>query len=188
MLKFCAQLRLISFTLSFLLFSSGAFANEDAKEDMDALKAEFNAQIEALNNRELEASVVSAHAEIVLYGIFSPFPVNGKADFKKAVQAYFGQYEAAELSPGPVTRFLAGRLDRRVQHLRATQRRRLDPRCLPGHPSTARCPAILPGFHSVLARFSSYVGTVRADISSSTWIHGTRPRPSSHTIRFLSSG
>ncbi len=99
MLKFCAQLRLISFTLSFLLFSSGAFANEDAKEDMDALKAEFNAQIEALNNRELEASVVSAHAEIVLYGIFSPFPVNGKADFKKAVQAYFGQYEAAELSP-----------------------------------------------------------------------------------------
>ena len=99
MLKFCAQLRLISFTLSFLLFSSGAFANEDAKEDMDALKAEFNAQIEALNNRKLEASVVSAHAEIVLYGTFSPFPVNGKADFKKAVQAYFGQYEAAELSP-----------------------------------------------------------------------------------------
>ncbi len=99
MLNFCARLRLISFTLSFLLYSSGAFANEDAKEDMDALKAEFNAQIEALNNRELEASVVSAHAEIVLYGIFCPFPVNGKADFKKAVQPYFGQYEAAELSP-----------------------------------------------------------------------------------------
>lgn len=95
MLKFRVQLRLISFTLSFLFFSSGAFANED----MDALKAGFNAQIEALNNRDLEASVISAHAEIVLYGIFSPFPVTGKADFKKAVQAYFGQYEEAELSP-----------------------------------------------------------------------------------------
>ena len=83
MLEFRPQLRLISFTVSFLLFSSGAFAHEDR----DALKAEFNAQIEAFNNRALEASVVSAHSDIVLYGIFSLFPVTGKADFKKAVQA-----------------------------------------------------------------------------------------------------
>ena len=95
MLEFRPQLRLISFTLGFLLFSSGAFANED----MDALKAEFNPQIVAFNKRALEASVVSAHSDIFLYGIFSPFPLTGKADSKKAVQAYFGQYEASDLSP-----------------------------------------------------------------------------------------
>ena len=66
---------------------------------MDALKAEFKAQIEAFNKRALEASVVTAHSDIVLYGILSPLPVTGKVDFKKAVQAYFGQYGAADLSP-----------------------------------------------------------------------------------------
>ena len=43
--------------------------------------------------------MVSAHSYIVLPGILSPFPVTGKAEFKKAVQAYFGQYEEANLSP-----------------------------------------------------------------------------------------
>ena len=66
---------------------------------MDALKSAFTTQIDALNNRELDAAVATVNDDIVLYGIFSPFPVQGRADFQKAVQAYFGQYEEAELSP-----------------------------------------------------------------------------------------
>ena len=95
MLKYCIQAGLFSLLLTVLFFSSNVMADEG----LDALKSAFNAQIEALNNREVDAAVATAHDDIVLYGIFSPFPVQGKADFQKAVQAYFGQYEEAELSP-----------------------------------------------------------------------------------------
>ena len=95
MLKYCARASLFSLLLTVLGLSSSVLADED----MDALKSAFNTQIDALNNRELDAAVATVHDDMVLYGIFSPFPVQGKADFQKAVQAYFGQYEEAELSP-----------------------------------------------------------------------------------------
>ena len=95
MLKYCVRASLFSLLLTGLCFSSGALADED----LDALKSAFTTQIEALNNRELAAAVATVHDDVVLYGIFSPFPVQGRADFQKAVQAYFGQYEEAELSP-----------------------------------------------------------------------------------------
>lgn len=95
MLKYCVRAGLLSLLLTVLCFSSRVLADED----MDALKSAFTTQIEALNNRELDAAVATVHDEVVLYGIFSPFPVQGRADFQKAVQAYFGQYEEAELSP-----------------------------------------------------------------------------------------
>ena len=95
MLKYCVRAGLLSLLLTVLCFSSRVLADED----MDALKSAFTTQIEALNNRELDAAVATVHDDVVLYGIFSPFPVQGRADFQKAVQAYFGQYEEAELSP-----------------------------------------------------------------------------------------
>ena len=95
MLKYCVPASLFSLLLTVLGLSSSVLADED----MDALKSAFNTQIDALNNRELDAAVATVHDDMVLYGIFSPFPVQGKADFQKAVQAYFGQYEEAELSP-----------------------------------------------------------------------------------------
>ncbi len=95
MLKYCVRVGLFSLLLTGLCFSSRVLADED----MDALKSAFTTQIDALNNRELDAAVATVHDDIVLYGIFSPFPVQGRADFQKAVQAYFGQYEEAELSP-----------------------------------------------------------------------------------------
>ena len=95
MLKYCVRAGLFSLLLTVLFFSSRVLADED----MDALKSAFTTQIDALNNRELDTAVATVHDDIVLYGIFSPFPVQGRADFQKAVQAYFGQYEEAELSP-----------------------------------------------------------------------------------------
>ncbi len=73
--------------------------NAAADDAMDALETAFQEQIAAFNNGNLEAAIAAAHPDIVLYGIFSPFPVQGKSDFQKSVQAYFGQYEEAELSP-----------------------------------------------------------------------------------------
>ena len=95
MLKYYVRAGLFSLLLTGLCFSSDVLADED----LDALKSAFTTQIEALNNRELAAAVATVHDDVVLYGIFSPFPVQGRADFQKAVQAYFGQYEEAELSP-----------------------------------------------------------------------------------------
>ena len=95
MLKYCVRAGLFSLLLTGLCFSSDVLADEN----LDALKSAFTTQIEALNNRELAAAVATVHDDVVLYGIFSPFPVQGRADFQKAVQAYFGQYEEAELSP-----------------------------------------------------------------------------------------
>lgn len=95
MLKYCVRAGLVSLLLTVFCLS----ASVQADEDMDALKSAFTTQIDALNNRELDAAVATVHDDIVLYGIFSPFPVQGRADFQKAVQAYFGQYEEAELSP-----------------------------------------------------------------------------------------
>ncbi len=95
MLKYCVRVGLFALLLTVLCFSSRVLADED----MDALKAAFTTQIDALNNRELDVAVATVHDDVVLYGIFSPFPVQGRADFQKAVQAYFGQYEEAELSP-----------------------------------------------------------------------------------------
>ena len=95
MLKYCVRAGLVSLLLTVFCLSSSV----QADEDMDALKSAFTTQIEALNNRELDAAVSTVHDHVVLYGIFSPFPVQGRADFQKAVQAYFGQYEEAELSP-----------------------------------------------------------------------------------------
>ena len=95
MLKYCVRAGLVSLLLTVFCLSSSV----QADEDMDALKSAFTTQIDALNNRELDAAVATVHDHVVLYGIFSPFPVQGRADFQKAVQAYFGQYEEAELSP-----------------------------------------------------------------------------------------
>lgn len=83
-----------------LLVSSSLMARITlADESLDALRATFHNQIDAFNNENLEAAMAAAHQNIVLYGIFSPFPVQGKADFQKSIEAYFGQYEEAELSP-----------------------------------------------------------------------------------------
>ena len=54
-----------------------------------ALIAAFNAEITALNTGDLNAAVATVHDEIVLYGLYSPFPIEGKEAFRQAVQEYF---------------------------------------------------------------------------------------------------
>lgn len=68
-------------------------------QDLDALKASFTAEITALDSKNLDAAVAEAHNDIVLFGVFSPFPIVGKAAFQKAVQEYFNQHEKATFLP-----------------------------------------------------------------------------------------
>lgn len=79
----------------FLLFVSPAAYGQDLK----ALEANFKAEITALNSRDLDATLAEVHKGIVLFGIFSPFPSNGKNEFRQAVESYFGSYEEATFTP-----------------------------------------------------------------------------------------
>ncbi len=71
----------------------------DAEDDVEALQQVFEAEIAALDAGDLEGALSLAHDGIVLFGIFSPFPANGKEEFKKTVQAYFATYDDATFSP-----------------------------------------------------------------------------------------
>ena len=68
-------------------------------QDLNALKASFAAEITALDTKNLAAAVAEAHDDIVLFGVFSPFPIVGKAAFQRAVQEYFSQHETATFMP-----------------------------------------------------------------------------------------
>jgi ketosteroid isomerase-like protein len=78
----------------FLCFSSLTYG-----QDLDDLKASFNAEIEALDSRNLDAAVALVHDGIVLFSLFSPFPVDGKDEFRQAIQEYFANYEQATFAP-----------------------------------------------------------------------------------------
>ena len=66
--------------------------------EREALITAFNAEIEALNSGDLNAAVVTAHDKIVLYGLYSPFPIEGKQAFRQAVREYFDEQEHATLA------------------------------------------------------------------------------------------
>lgn len=68
-------------------------------QDVATLKAGFNVEIDALNRRDLNAVLVPVDNQIILVGIFSPFPIAGKDGFRQAVQEYFDDYEYAVFTP-----------------------------------------------------------------------------------------
>ena len=90
----CRRAILIFLTLLSLGLSPAVRA-----QDLAALKAGFDAEIDALNRRDLNAAVGPVHDRMVLFGIFSPFPIEGKDGFRQAVQDYFDDYEHAVLTP-----------------------------------------------------------------------------------------
>lgn len=68
-------------------------------QDLAALKASFAAEIDALNTRNLNAALAPIADTVVLFGIFSPFPIEGKEGYRQTVQEYFDNYEQAVLTP-----------------------------------------------------------------------------------------
>ena len=69
------------------------------QQGQEALMKTFNTQIQALNARELEAAIAPIHEDIVLYGLYSPFPTEGKSAYRRAVQDYFEANERAVFEP-----------------------------------------------------------------------------------------
>lgn len=67
------------------------------QSEREALITAFSAEIEALNTGDLNAAVAAAHDKIVLYGLYSPFPIEGKEAFRQAVREYFDEQEHATL-------------------------------------------------------------------------------------------
>ena len=68
-------------------------------QDLAALKKSFTAEIDALNSRNLNASLASVDEKMILFGIFSPFPIEGKEGLRQAVREYFSDYDHAIFSP-----------------------------------------------------------------------------------------
>jgi ketosteroid isomerase-like protein len=68
-------------------------------QDLADLKTSFAAGIKALDSRNLEATLAQADEGIVLFGLFSPFPVTGKDAYGQAVEEYFALYERATFAP-----------------------------------------------------------------------------------------
>ena len=87
----------------FLSLSSVAYGQDlatlQASQDLAGLQQSFTADINALNSRNLTAALASVDDHLVLFGIFSPFPIEGKEQFRKAVQEYFENYEHAVITP-----------------------------------------------------------------------------------------
>lgn len=67
------------------------------QSEREALITAFSTEIEALNTGDLNAAVAAVHDKIVLYGLYSPFPIEGKEAFRQAVQDYFDEQEHAIL-------------------------------------------------------------------------------------------
>ena len=67
------------------------------QSEREALITAFNSEMKALNTGDLNAAVATVHERIVLYGLYSPFPIEGKAAFRQAVQEYFDEQEHAVL-------------------------------------------------------------------------------------------
>ena len=78
----------------------GNIASESAaQQTRDALITSFGEELQAINGKDLDAVMSHVHEEVVLFGLYSPFPAVGKAAFRQAVQDYFDTFEEANLNP-----------------------------------------------------------------------------------------
>ncbi len=68
-------------------------------QGLEDLKAIFNGDVEALNAHKPDAFVASAHDGIIIFGILSPFPVDGKEEFRKVMRQYLEDYAEVAFTP-----------------------------------------------------------------------------------------
>ena len=101
--RICKRAVVLCFAAVLVSIVSVAHSDEAQNEadlaDLAALKANFEAEMAGLNTNNLDATLAQAHNDIVLFGIFSPFPSNSKKEFEQAAKSYFGTYAKAEFTP-----------------------------------------------------------------------------------------
>ena len=67
-------------------------------QDLASLQAGFEAELDALNSRNMDGVLSLVDNDVVLFGIFSPFPITGKDGYQRAVQEYFDAHVHAVLA------------------------------------------------------------------------------------------
>ena len=87
------------FVVAVVLVLGSIVSESAAQQTRDDLIKSFGEEIQAINGKDLEAMMSHVHEEVVLFGLYSPFPAVGKAAFHQAVQDYFDSFEEASLNP-----------------------------------------------------------------------------------------
>ncbi len=77
-------------------------------DDLADLQAIFDKDIQLFNAHNKDAFVASAHDDIVLFGILSPFAVKGKEALRQLVQEYFDDHVRTVFRPVNPEFFVAG--------------------------------------------------------------------------------
>jgi uncharacterized protein (TIGR02246 family) len=77
-------------------------------DDLADVRAIFNRDIQLFNAHNNEAFVASAHDQVVLFGILSPFATKGKEALRQLVQGYFDDHIRLTFRPVNPEFFIAG--------------------------------------------------------------------------------
>jgi ketosteroid isomerase-like protein len=68
-------------------------------DDVDDLKALFEQEVKALNSRDFNAFVANVHDQVVLFGIFPPFELEGIESYRKRYHTLFETLESITFTP-----------------------------------------------------------------------------------------
>ena len=66
-----------------VLMLGGSASESAAQQTRDALIQSFGEEIQAINGKDLNDVMSHVHEEVVLFGLYSPFPAVGKRPFAR---------------------------------------------------------------------------------------------------------
>ena len=68
-------------------------------DDLEDVKTAFNADMKRFNAKDISAFSTEAHADVVLFGMLSPFAVRGKAAITEMLEGFFADSERVTFTP-----------------------------------------------------------------------------------------
>jgi ketosteroid isomerase-like protein len=68
-------------------------------DDIADLKATFDQEVKALNSRDFKAYVASAHDQVILFGIYPPFELEGIEAYRQRYFTLFSTYQSVTFTP-----------------------------------------------------------------------------------------
>ena len=80
--------------LLFLCVTGAAYG-----DDLDDVRAVFNADMQRFNAKDASAFSTDAHDDVVLFGMLSPFAVKGKAAITEMLEGFFADSERVVFTP-----------------------------------------------------------------------------------------
>jgi len=97
----------LAFAVTVLFFGPSAVRNGEA-DDLADVRAVFSKDIQLFNTHNKDAFVTSAHNDIVLFGILSPFATKGKEALQQLVQEYMADHVNVTFRPVNPEFFIVG--------------------------------------------------------------------------------